>query len=115
MPEVSELKENIESTAPYSWKIRYQGAVCKFNTDDPEIAIIHHLNVPEEIRRQGIGSALVRSVESFLRGCQDVTSLHAQIGNEGGTEDFLRQNEFEIIGTEYSESLGEVVDARKRL
>lgn len=117
MSQRQEIRDSIVSVADYNWRIDYKGATCKFESTSPEDAVIHHLEVPEDVRNQGIGTDMIRVAEQFLKENTEVSMLYAQIGEESGSTQYILEKKlgFDVIGVDERETLGEVVDAQKKL
>lgn len=109
-----------------SWVIRYNDynkdgqlytAQCKFELSSHEDAVIYDLEVPEEISNNGIGTSMLELAENIIKGRTEAQHLYAQIGaRDGATRYVLSQKcGFNVTGTEHNETLGEVVDAHKKL
>lgn len=115
-----QIRQNITEKNDQDWIIKYNGAVCKFTSDSPEDAVIHDLNVPENIRGQGVGSDLISIAEEIIRDETDAKIIYASIGEDENskfsTERFLNEKAgFEIDYTEEKEVLGKVVNAHKAI
>ena len=112
-----EIRKHAREVYNQSWEIQYKGAQCKFETTSPEDAVLYDLEVPRKTRNQGIGSSMVRTAEEIIRERTSANVLYAQVGaSDGSTRHVLEEKcEFEIVGEEYSEELGKIVDAMKQL
>lgn len=74
-------------------------------TNDGSYGRVTSLIVREEARRQGIGSALLRLVEDWLRG-QGVADILVDIDDElAVAQDFYRSRGFEVQGLRLQKSL----------
>jgi GNAT superfamily N-acetyltransferase len=114
---IGEMKTHVEEVHDHSWEINYDGAQCKFESSSPEDAVIYDLEVPEQARNQGIGTAMVKTAEKIVREKTGAKVMHAQIGaSDGSTRHVLhRKCGFEILGEDYQETLGKIIDATKKL
>jgi hypothetical protein len=118
---------NIVEVVDKSWELTYDEydsesdksyqAQCKFELSSDEDAVIHHLEVPEEISNQGIGTKMVEIAEQIITNRTDAQYMYAQIGTRNGATKHILSNKFgyNIIGTFHRDTLGEVVDAEKKI
>lgn len=93
----------------------------KFNTDDFDfsfnireedgVAEVKHLEVNEDIRRNGFGSVIIETLKRVALQNDDVKKLIVRIGGGEETVEFLRSNGFEIINKrEYPDITKEYVE-----
>lgn len=104
---------DVSQTAPYQYEMTYQNGECHFAIEDPEVAVIHHLFVPEQNRNDGVGSTLLQAAIQFIQDIEDPPStIHAQIGRaNGATKHVLESHGFET-SIPHTHSELEVIEGR---
>lgn len=90
-----DLSENaVSHIPPNSWEITHKNAECFFTAKGSH-GRIYHLFVPESLREQGLGSALLTRAVDTLRTEADVETISIQVREtNGATESFLQKHGF---------------------
>jgi GNAT superfamily N-acetyltransferase len=109
------VRDAITETNEYHWEIHYHGGRCKFEHQDPEIGLIYDLEVPEPVRNQGIGSAVLSVAIQTLTE-SGANEVHAQIGAaDGATQHVLEKHCFDTQVIRKRKPDRIVVDGVKRV
>lgn len=112
----SKWNNSIKEVYECSWEIHYKGAECKFELTSDVDAVLYHLEVPKNMRNQGIGQSMIKFVESYTKNNTSAKTLFIQIGSPtGAAEHILKKLDYDITGIEERETLGKVIDAQKSI
>lgn len=65
--------------------------------EDESVAVINHLILSKEYRGQGYGSFVIETAKRIAFETHNVERLEVSIGGGERTEEFLKQNGFEIV------------------
>jgi len=115
------LREGIvtQEHSEFSWSIELTiegySLSCEFESASQEEAIIYDLEVDDEIQNNGIGTAIIEVIESFIKEQTEAHILYADIGADEGATEHVLENKcgFDIVGVVQKETVGEVVQAEK--
>lgn len=114
---VADVRDSVTQVSEHQWEIDYHGAVCKFESQSEDIAIIYHCEVPEPLQQRGIGTALIRAAEQTIREQTNVEKLHASIGTSGGATKYILCNKCGFVFGEQitRDGIGTVINAEKSI
>jgi len=113
--EINDVMPYVNQVNNGSWIINFKGASCKFELSSDKDAIIYHLEVPNSIRNQGIGTILIHTAEYIVRNQTNAQNLYISIGAPTDASKYVVENKcgFEITGEEYSDVHGTIIDGFK--
>lgn len=113
----NDVRDSITEVREKSWEINYNGAECRFESDDTESAVISHVYVPEDMRNNNIGTAMLQIAEQTVKNETNAEWLYLQIGAPTDATEHVVSEKlgYTILGTMEKETLGKVIDAQKQL